>query len=644
MSATDDLILAIEHATGRPGRRSGGQTRLLCPVHDDHDPSLDVKDAGDGTPLVICRVCKASLPQVAEALGRTMFDFLGNNGSTAEWTPRGDAVAVYHYVDEKGSLLFDVCRTADKQFPQRKPDPSTKSGWAWRLGDVRRVIYRLPAVLRQAAEGGVIYVVEGEKDVHALERAGAVATCNPGGAGKWRPEYSECFRGASEVIVVADRDDQGLQHARSVVDATLGITHVRVVEPREGKDAADHLSAGLTLDDFLALVLDPVPRVFVSAAAFVAAQTEQPVPLWGDETVTVIPAGGFCLLAGRPGTGKTTFVLDLVCHLATGKPFPSATLHGAWNAPWPVPRPLRIALIENEGPQEMFRQKLAAKLAAFDDPGVAERLFIHSWSWGSFSFADAEVFERVVRELDEEAIDLVVGDPLGTLGLEGVGSPAETREFIRLLRPMGMGTTRAFLFLHHFRERVERTEDELARISGAWGGHLDTLITLSSGAVADQARLNFPKIRWGKGRPPKAIILGRVWNTGAFEGLAEEGEVSLLEPVIHEHLTALRDGGGGRNGKGWSTYNEIGKGIDVKYGAVKSTLEGAPHLFLRITGDQAKQMGARRDATLWGLKEWTVDDFPDLIQAPAETPDEPSTEPAQGRAQEVRDPDADIPF
>ena len=34
-----------------------------------------------------------------------------------------------------------------------------------------------------------VYIVEGEKDVQAVERAGGVATCNPGGAGKWRAEY-----------------------------------------------------------------------------------------------------------------------------------------------------------------------------------------------------------------------------------------------------------------------------------------------------------------------------------------------------------------------------------------------------------------------------------------------------------------------
>jgi hypothetical protein len=50
---------------------------------------------------------------------------------------------------------------------------------------VRLVPYRLPAVLTAAR----VFVVEGEKDVQSIEKLGLVATCNAGGAGKWRDDY-----------------------------------------------------------------------------------------------------------------------------------------------------------------------------------------------------------------------------------------------------------------------------------------------------------------------------------------------------------------------------------------------------------------------------------------------------------------------
>jgi hypothetical protein len=115
---------------------------------------------------------------------------------------------------------------------------------------VRRVLYRLPAVLEAARAGGTVYVAEGEKDVHALERAGAVATCNPAGAGKWRPEYADALAGA-HVVVVADADEPGRKHARQVAASLEGkATSVAVVAPGKGKDAADHLAAGRGLEDF----------------------------------------------------------------------------------------------------------------------------------------------------------------------------------------------------------------------------------------------------------------------------------------------------------------------------------------------------------------------------------------------------------
>jgi len=85
----------------------------------------------------------------------------------------------------------------------------------WKLGETRRVLYRLPQVIEAVKAGKTIYIPEGEKDVHAIEQAGGVATCNPGGAGKWKREYAESLRGA-QVVVVADKDTPGRKHARDV--------------------------------------------------------------------------------------------------------------------------------------------------------------------------------------------------------------------------------------------------------------------------------------------------------------------------------------------------------------------------------------------------------------------------------------------
>jgi DNA-binding CsgD family transcriptional regulator len=82
-----------------------------------------------------------------------------------------DVIAEYPYVDEEGKTLFVVERLFPKSFRQKRPDGA--GGWINNRKGVRPVLYRLPQVLAAVASGDTVYIVEGEKDVAALERLGA---------------------------------------------------------------------------------------------------------------------------------------------------------------------------------------------------------------------------------------------------------------------------------------------------------------------------------------------------------------------------------------------------------------------------------------------------------------------------------------
>jgi hypothetical protein len=156
-------------------------------------------------------------------------------------------VAAYDYHDEAGELLFQVVRFEPKDFRQRRPDG--RGGWEWKLGTLRRVLYRLPELLAAVEAGNTVFIAEGEKGVDALRAAGLTATCSPGGAGKWRPEYGTPLRGAS-VVVLPDNDDAGRAHAAAVVQALVGIAADLRVLPLPGLpdkgDVADWLARGGT--------------------------------------------------------------------------------------------------------------------------------------------------------------------------------------------------------------------------------------------------------------------------------------------------------------------------------------------------------------------------------------------------------------
>lgn len=295
-----------------------------CPAHDDSSPSLSVK-AGRDQPVVL--YCHAGCDQdkILTELGLTFADISApredNDRDTAEWTPAGPASDVYDYRDEDGRLLFQVLRVPQpggkKTFRQRVPDPTAKSGWRWSLGDARRVLYRLPELLAAVADGREVYVVEGEKDAHTLALNGVFATCNPGGAGKWRPEYSEALRDA-HVRIVADRDQPGQAHARQVATSLADLAaSVTIIEPAVGKDITDHFNAGKTLAD-VAVTWEREPTAVVD----LAPDLHEFLGVVDPPREWVIPGllerGDRLIWTGFEGLGKSVAVRQIAVAAAAG--------------------------------------------------------------------------------------------------------------------------------------------------------------------------------------------------------------------------------------------------------------------------------------------------------------------------------------
>jgi len=261
----------IAQHLGKPASNGAGWM-ACCPVHKDRKPSLSIKDTEDGKILVHCHAgCKAAA--VINAL-KLRYLWPGSNGynrpraatpvvdinevrQRAKQKYSGDGsdapgrqeVAVYDYVDEQGKLLYQTVRYEPKDFRQRRPDGN--DGWIWNLQGVRRVLYRLP----KALGAKLVYVVEGEKDVETLERLGRTATCNPMGAGKWRPEFSADLKD-KQVVIIPDSDEPGRRHAETVAQSVYaaGAQCVKVVMLPEGKDVTEWVEAGGTKEQLIAAV------------------------------------------------------------------------------------------------------------------------------------------------------------------------------------------------------------------------------------------------------------------------------------------------------------------------------------------------------------------------------------------------------
>ncbi len=306
----------------------GSQIDSNCPFHDDRHASFSVNVQ---TGLWKCHAgCgDGNTRQFAERLGVEA-------PTENEQRTKRQVITRYVYKDEHGHPLFRVCRTTPKGFFQERYDGSQ---WVNGLKEVRRVLYRLPEILK----GPVVYIVEGEKDVDRLWGLGIPATCNSGGAGKWRDEYSEILAG-KKAVIIPDNDDPREDHALQVAQSLLPfaeavkIVHLPGLGPRKekhGEDISDWLDAGHTKKELAEEVRGtPLADPEVSFPHYRKETVRKEIKLqtWEEFLATtpeereytingILPDSGLAVLLGRGKHGKSTLVTHACRAVASGLSF-----------------------------------------------------------------------------------------------------------------------------------------------------------------------------------------------------------------------------------------------------------------------------------------------------------------------------------
>jgi hypothetical protein len=308
--------------------KAGTPSMVVCPAHDDSRASLSVGPGTDGQPVVFhCHAtCEpADIMAAAHMTWAEVCEPLDDTATTEEvWTPSGNASHVYDYVDERGEVLYQALRVpvagGGKTFTQRRPDPTARSGYAYNLTGVRRVLYRLPEVVAAVEDGTEVWVLEGEKDVDRARRDGKAATCSPMGAGKWRSEYGEALSGA-RVTIVADADEAGRKHAEEVFTDLVenhGCT-VRILETplANCKDYTDHRQHGGTDATFLMTKASFSVAVDVGGMGIQTFLTTD-FPDGAEIIPGMLAEANVALIVGPEGHGKSTFLRQMAVQCAAG--------------------------------------------------------------------------------------------------------------------------------------------------------------------------------------------------------------------------------------------------------------------------------------------------------------------------------------
>jgi hypothetical protein len=370
-------------------------------------------------------------------------------------------VAEYRYTNADGETVAIKQRLDPKSFRWQSYDTAERrmrSGLPADGGQARIPIYRLPAVL-EAAGTRLVMVCEGEKDCDALAAFGAVATCNPEGASGAASAYTTerwAALARTHVVIFPDNDDPGRKHAQRVAEACYPLAaSVRVIDlpdlPEKG-DVSDWLGRGGTLEALGALVSSspiwtPTPTEIVGVAPIVDPRRPRPLSMndWLEEAqamteeVKVIPTpfpslndacrrggarmgwrlGWHIVLAGSPGEGKTTILLNCAVNAALkGKRVGIISLEMSRDELMAIMLTIATQTPERELEavpgvmNETFVDRAKTFQAMLDESGGAIFLI-------DLPRSDLPTVERAIRQMIEDGCELICTDYMQRITVPG---------------------------------------------------------------------------------------------------------------------------------------------------------------------------------------------------------------------------------
>ena len=255
-SPFDRLIAALDAAGSKPKVR-GEKATVLCPAHEDRNPSLSVSQGNDGRVLVKCHAgCENE--QVVTALGLGMSDLFADRGGIG-YTPVPGATAppagltVEAYAKAKGlpveflrsvgvgemyysgapAVSFSY-RAEDGEESAAKFRLDMEGDFRWRHGD-KPHLYGLD---RLDLAVDYVILVEGESDTQTLWYRGYNALGVPG-AGGWREQRdASVVEGFATVYLIREPDSGGDLLVESLAESKIA-DQIRVVSLAPFKDPSE---------------------------------------------------------------------------------------------------------------------------------------------------------------------------------------------------------------------------------------------------------------------------------------------------------------------------------------------------------------------------------------------------------------------
>ena len=456
--------------------------RVICPAHDDSNPSLSVKVGDYGKLLVHCHAgCEyrdvmnafeAKGINVQQRIRLTSAELASKDGFdeqrtknriTAErakrmWSSAPGAVT-HAYLEDRAVEGHGIrVKDGELLIPMR-----SESGHIWNL---QRIFYREGGLVsggrlngefkKLFMKGGktkrlfhaisgddaTIYICEGYADAASIfESTGYTAVTALSASNL--PEVADAFRERfpdSEIIIAEDVDGPGKKYATK---AALRID-AKIATPSKGSRCKD-------FNDVYRKFGAAKVRKELGRATKPQSSTGTPLRwLTLDELLKLelpprsfllepwLQTGALVMVHAERGRGKTFFALSTAISVASGRAF----------GPWETPRPYKVAYIDGEMPAVDMQERMQSLSGNSKASKANLKCLLHGVQSGQIPDL-ATVEGQKAIEPDLEDVDLIILDNLSTLVRSGIENEAESWQVVQdwLIRLRSMGKT--VLLVHH---------------------------------------------------------------------------------------------------------------------------------------------------------------------------------------------------
>lgn len=370
----------------------------------------------------------------------------------------------YDYKNPGGELLFQVCRYDNKDFKQRRP--GLKNKWVWNMKETPLVLYRLPEILSKE----YVFFVEGEKDVHTVEKLGFPATSNPGGAKKV-PLQHETHNildplHDKRVYILPDNDKPGRVHSEQLADlllktniaAQVKVINLPTIKP--GGDITDMFEEK-GKEETIAILKNLVKTTenwklesnFISVNELDELKFDYKQPIISDG---ILPQNERLLIAGEGGVGKSMLRLELALHLAMG-----------WD--WllfEIPKAQKVAIFQFENSENIEQRRMREMRLGMGIVTIPNDQLKWVKRTRRFDLTLKRDQESLKELAKEAAADVFIYDCLSNIHSANENDNVKMRNVLDVLTDIDADLGTSSILVHHF-GKPQEGQDSRYRTRGA---------------------------------------------------------------------------------------------------------------------------------------------------------------------------------